>query len=159
MPADLPTIAELLRPEAVRVGLPGGPKAEVLDAVLALLAGAPEVADPARVRADVVAREAQMSTGVGQGLALPHARTAAVSGTAAAFAVTDEPVPFDAIDGEPVRLVFLLVGPEGERGRHVRLLGRVSLLMSRAPFRERLLAAASPEEVIAAFREAEGVLA
>ena len=160
MPAtDLISISDLLDPRAVRVGLPGGAKDAVLEAVVDLLASSDAVTDLGQVRRDVFARERQMSTGVGKGLALPHARSSAVRETVAAFAVTREAVAFDAIDGKPVRLVFLLVGPEGERSRHIRLLSRISRLMNRDAFREDLLAAATPEAALVRFREAEEALA
>lgn len=158
MPSGNQSIAELLRPEAVRVGLPGRSKTEVIESLLALVADTPEVRNAEQVHRDVFEREAQMSTGVGKGLALPHARSAAVTGTVAAFAVTAEPVPFEAIDEQPVRLLLLLVGPEDARSRHIRLLGRISRLMNREAFRESLLAAGSPEAVIALFEEAEAGL-
>jgi mannitol/fructose-specific phosphotransferase system IIA component (Ntr-type) len=96
-----------------------------------------------------------MSTGVGKGLALPHARSGGVTTTVAAFATTGGPVEYGSFDEQPVRLVLLLVGPDGERGTHVRLLSRVSRLMSDEAFRARLLAAGSEAEVLAAFSEAE----
>ena len=160
MSPDAPlSIVDLLRPEAVRVRVPGGEKDAVLDTVIDLIDGAPAVTDLDRVRRDVHAREEQMSTGVGMGLALPHARSAAVTDTVAAFAVTDAPVDFGAHDGQPVRLLVLLVGPEDERSRHIRLLGRVSRLMNREAFRARLLEAATPDEALALFRDAEAELA
>lgn len=158
MPAGNDSISELLRPEHIRVGLPGGTKTEVLDAVIDLLDRAPEVHRLETVRNDVWTRESQMSTGVGKGLALPHARSTAVRETAVAVAVTAEPVPFDAIDDQPVRLIFLIVGPEAARTRHIRLLGRISRLMNRDDFRESLLAAQTPEEVMSAFHEAEAAI-
>lgn len=153
------SISDLLTPETVRVGLAGQEKGEVLDAVIGLIGDNAAVDDLAQVRRDVFAREQQMSTGVGMGLALPHARSAAVTDTVAALAVTAEPVPFGSHDGEPVRLLFLLVGPEKERSRHIRLLGRVSRLMNQDVFRRRLLAASNPGEVLTLFRDAEAEFA
>ena len=112
-------IRDLLSTGAVRVGLPAPSKAAVLDGVVDLLAGHPVVLDLDGIREDVHAREARMSTGVGSGLAIPHARSGGVNGSAAAFAVTAEPGGFGASDGEPVQLVFLLVGPERERSHHL----------------------------------------
>lgn len=156
MPAtDQLSISDLLAAEAIRVGLVGEDKDAVIDGLVDLLAGHPDVLDLDTVRSDVHARERQMSTGVGKGLALPHARSAAVRATVAAFAVASEPVDYDAIDGEPVRLLFLLVGPDGERGRHIRLLSRLSRLMNRDAFREALLGAETPEGVLALFRDVE----
>lgn len=153
------SISDLLLPETVRVGMPGVEKDEVLNAVIDLLDGHPAVENLDDVRRDVFEREAQMSTGVGLGLALPHARTTAVTETVAALAITEEPVPFEAHDGEPVRLLFLLVGPDQARGRHIRLLGRVSRLMNHDPFRRQLLAATTSDEALALFRDADAELA
>lgn len=156
---DLLSINELLDPATVRVGLPGGDKDAVIDALVDLLGSHPAVMDPDEVRADVHAREQQMSTGVGKGLGLPHARSSAVRETVAAFATTADGVDYDAIDGEPVRLLLLLVGPEGERSRHIRLLSRISRLMNQEAFRASLLAAETPEAALDLFREAEEALA
>ena len=157
MPAS-PTLTDLLTPDRVRVQWAAATKGEVLDRMVALVASAPAVRDAARLGADVVAREAQMSTGVGGGLALPHARTPAVERTVAAFATLAAPVEYDALDGRPVRLVLLLAGPEGDRGRHVRLLARVSLLLADPAVRDRLLAAPSAAAALDAIREAEAAL-
>lgn len=149
-------LSDLLAPDRIRVRLAASTKPEILGQMAALVASAPAVLDARQLAADVEAREAEMSTGVGGGLALPHARTPAVEQTVAAFATLAAPVDYDALDGAPVRLVLLLAGPEGDRARHVRLLGRVSLVLSDAAVRDRLLAAGSPEDVLAVIREAEG---
>lgn len=158
MPSDL-TLTDLLTPDRVGVCLDVEDKDGAIGTVVRLVAGAEAVRDAARLEADVRAREAQMSTGVGDGLALPHARTAAVTATVAAFATLDPPVDFDALDGAPVQLVFLLAGPEAERGRHLRLLSRVSRLMADPDLRTRLYAASAPDDALAALRESEATLA
>lgn len=149
------SVTSLLSPDRVRVGLAGAGRDEILASALGLIEGAEGVTDFARVRDDVERREDLMSTGVGKGLALPHARSIGVTSTVAAFVVTQEPVEWGAFDEQPVRLVLLLVGPEAERGTHVRLLSRVSRMMSDDAFRTRLLAAGDTEDVLDAFAEAE----
>ena len=152
---DTFAVTALLAPERIQVGLSEHGKEAVIGAVVDLLASAPEVVDLARVSADVFEREAVMSTGVGKGLALPHARTSGVTGTVAAFAVTAHPVDYGALDGQPVRLVFLLAGPDTEHGTHIRLLSRISRLMNDDAFRTRLTEATDSEAVLACFQEAE----
>jgi PTS system fructose-specific IIA component len=149
------SVTSLLSPDRIRVGLAGAGKDEVLEATVRLIEGADGVSDFERVRDDVGRREALMSTGVGKGLALPHARSAGVIATVAAFATTSRPVDWGAFDDQPVRLVLLLVGPEAERGAHVRLLSRVSRMMSDDAFRARLVAAGNVDDVLDAFAEAE----
>ena len=152
MPAA--TLAPLLR--HVEVGLRAATQAEVLDALVSRVADAPEVRDAERLRADVAAREARMSTGVGDGLALPHARTSAVTGTVAALATLAEPLDWGALDGEPVTLVLLLAGPEADRAAHVRLLAHVSRVLSPTTVRVELAAAATADDLRAAVAAAEG---
>jgi len=156
LPQD--SISSLLTTQTVAVGMPGGDKLQVIDQMAALLRSDARVRDIARLGAAVREREAMMSTGVGTGLAIPHARTDAVLSTVAAFAVTSDPVGFEVPDDVPVRLVFLLAGPRADMSRHIRILSRVSRLMQRADFRDRLLAAGSEQEVLSLFEEAESAL-
>lgn len=151
-------INQLLTPERVRIGLPGTEKPEVIDALVDLLAGNEAIDNLEAVRTAIFEREKKMSTGVGKGLGLPHAKTAAATETVAAFATTEEPVDFGAVDDVPVRLLLLLVGPEDQKSQHVKILGRISRLVSRDSLRERLVAAESPETVIRALREGEAEL-
>ena len=156
--STIQNIHALLAPERVAVGLPGATKPEVLDAMIALVAGHPAVRDPEALRAAILAREAVMSTGVGKGVGLPHAKTDAVKGTLAAFSVTARPVAFGAIDDEPVRLLFLLVGTEAAKSQHIKILSRVSRLLNQASVREALVAARTAREVLAVFETAEAGL-
>jgi len=139
--ADVSTadIHQILTPRRIQLHTRATDKVDVLNQVVNLLKDASEVLDLETTRKAVFDREEMMSTGVGKGLALPHAKTPAVQDTVAALMVLDEPVPFDAIDNEPVRIVFLLVGPPEARSLHIKLLSRISRLMNRKAFRERLL--------------------
>ncbi len=145
------SLQSLLSPALIQVGLPGAGKASVINHTIDLLAGHPAVKDLERVRKAVLEREARMSTGIGHGVALPHAKVDAVEDTLVAFAVTAEPIDFEALDGEPVRLVFLLVSPAHSPGQHIRLLGRVSRVLSNVRVQHQLLNAQMPEDVLAAF--------
>lgn len=96
-----------------------------------------------------------MSTGVGHGFAIPHGKTDAVNEIIAAFARTSAPLEFDSLDGQPVRLIFLLVGKENLVGPHIKLLSRISRMMNQDEFRNKLLDAASSEELFNLFKEEE----
>lgn len=151
-------IHDLLSPETVQVGLPGSTKEEVLEHVIELLDGHPAVRDLQDVREAVLARERMMSTGVGKGLALPHAKTPSARESVAAFAITREPIDFGSIDSTPVRLIFLLVGTEAAKSEHIKILSRVSRLMNRERFRDRLLNVKEEKEVLAIFESGESDL-
>ena len=153
-----PTLLTLLDTSRIAVSLDAPTKPDVLHALSGLAATSSAVTDPEMLLEDITAREALISTGVGQGIALPHARTSAVTETVAAFATLAEPVEYDALDGEPVRLVLLIAGPDSERHHHVRLLSRVSRVLSDAETRDRLGASTGAADVLSAFADAEARL-
>jgi mannitol/fructose-specific phosphotransferase system IIA component (Ntr-type) len=151
-------INQLLRSEQVRIGLSGTTKEEVINALVDVLEGHESIDSLESVRKAIFDREEMMSTGVGKMLGLPHAKTSAATETVAAFATTEDPVEFGAIDDEPIRLLLLLVGPEEHKSKHIKILGRISRLVSRDALRERLIAAEDPETVIEILREGEAAL-
>lgn len=151
-------INQLLRPAQVRIGLSGTSKTDIIDALIGVLEDHDSITNLDAVRSAIFEREEMMSTGVGKGLGLPHAKTSAAKETVAAFATTETPVEFGAIDNEPIELLLLLVGPEEHKSQHVKILGRISRLISRDAFRQRLLKAEAPETIIDVLREGEAEL-
>ncbi|MEM1128503.1 MAG: PTS sugar transporter subunit IIA [Bacteroidota bacterium] len=154
----MPALYELLTASTVSVGLTATTKDDALHAMIDLLEGHPSVDDLTAVRRAVLEREAIMSTGVGTGLGLPHAKTDAVRRTVVAFATLRTPIAYDAIDGAPVDLLFLLVGPERAQTEHIRLLSRISRLMQRTDLRAALCAAPNVETILALFEASEATL-
>ncbi|SMO31836.1 PTS sugar transporter subunit IIA [Gracilimonas mengyeensis] len=133
-----------------------GSKKELINALVDSLKDKIETEESLEeVREAVFEREEIMSTGVGKGLAIPHAKTKAVDTNLAVFALLKESLDFDSIDKEPVRLVFLLVGPESNNSQHIKLLSRISRLMNSGSFREKILNCTTTEEILEAFREEE----
>ena len=114
-----------------------------------------KILDIEKVSSTIFEREKLVSTGVGKGFAIPHGKTDSIEDVVAAFAITKEPIDFDSIDGEPVRFIFLLIGKENLLNTHIKLLSRISRLMNKDEFREKLLEAATPEEVLEIFKEEE----
>jgi len=100
-------------------------------------------------------REQIMSTGVGKGLAIPHCKTKVVDENFGAFAILKEPLDFNSIDNQPVRLVFLLVGPDEKNSLHIKLLSRISRLMNSGTFRDKVLSCEDSKEVLDAFQQEE----
>lgn len=119
------------------------------------LAGLAELAsrrtgvDAALVLERLAAREAEGSTGVGSGVALPHAQLPGLERMTAVFLRLDPAVAFDAVDGRPVDLLFALFAPEGDSAAHLRALARISRLLRRAELREQLRAARSADAIYA----------
>lgn len=148
-------IESLLSESYVALNLELAQKSQVIATMLSLVERHPAVSDNFKLRADVLKREQEMSTGIGKSLALPHAKSAAVSQPVIAFATLKNALDFDSIDGEPVQIVFLLATPEAMLAEHLKLLGRITRLAGREEVRCKLLQASSPAEVIALFKEEE----
>jgi PTS system nitrogen regulatory IIA component len=98
-------------------------------------------------------REALGSTGIGQGVAIPHGKTNAVSKLVSAFGVCRQGLEFDSLDGEPVHLLFLLVAPEDSAGPHLKALARISRLLKDKHFRDSLLAARDEKTLVKTIRD------
>jgi fructose-specific phosphotransferase system IIA component len=148
-------ISDILTEESVKTGLPGNSKDEILDAMIDLIATSPKVLDKAKVRDAIFEREKIMSTGVGNGFAIPHGKTDAVSDIVAGFAVTASPIDYQSLDEKPVQLVFLLVGKDSMVGPHIKLLSRISRLMNKEDFRKRLLKVKTSKDLLDMFRQEE----
>ncbi len=144
-------ISEVLELKNVVYELKGSTKTEVIDEMINLFANDERVVDLDNVRASVYEREEIMSTGVGHGFGIPHCKTHGVTEIVAAFGKTKEPIEFDALDGNPVNLVFLLIGKDNLVAPHIKLLSRISLLMNKEEFRKNINDAKSSEEIFDLF--------
>jgi PTS system nitrogen regulatory IIA component len=133
-------IADLLSPDAVLAHVKATTKKQVLQEMAhkaALLIQLPE----RRIFETLTEREKLGSTGMGQGIAIPHGRVAGVEKMTGLFAQLDHPVDFDSMDDQPVDLVFLLLAPEGAGADHLKALARVSRLLRNQTICEKLRAA------------------
>ena len=139
-------ITDLLRPESIKIGGAPATKDEAIDELVDLMAKGGNVADKAAYAAAVREREAQFSTGLGDGIAIPHAKTAAVSAPGLAAMSAPGGVDYESLDGEPATLLFLIAAPEGEANTHLEVLSRLSTLLLDADFCSALRAAKTPEE-------------
>lgn len=109
----------------------------------------------AEIHAAVLRREALLSTGIGRGVAVPHARSSALKTMAMAVGTTRAPIDFDSVDSERVRLVWMLVGPGRTGGLHVRTLAAISELLRDDRVRGQLTGASTPGEFLRALEQAE----
>lgn len=148
-------ICDILRVEKIISSLQGTTKTEVINELLNLFKDDERVNDLEAMSNAVHEREKIMSTGVGKGFAIPHAKTNGVNEIVAAFGKLDKPIDFQALDEQPVSIIFLLVGKENLVGPHIKLLSRISRMMNKDEFRESLINAKTPEEIFSLFEEEE----
>ena len=133
-------IADLLSPDAVVSHLKAASKKQVLQEMANKAAGLTGLSGR-RIYETLAEREKLGSTGMGQGIAIPHGRVAGVEKMTGLFAQLDHPVDFDSMDDQPVDLVFLLLAPEGAGADHLKALARVSRLLRNQAICEKLRAA------------------
>ncbi len=146
-------ISDILVPEAMVLDLAGRTKRDVLAELAGALAKAESGVDETRLLEVLVDRETLQSTGIGEGVAIPHGKLPGLSRLLASFARTREGIDFDSIDGQPTHLFFLLVVPEHAGGQHLKALARISRFLRDGQFRNRLLEAENAEEVFRAIEE------
>jgi mannitol/fructose-specific phosphotransferase system IIA component (Ntr-type) len=159
VPAHLPAVepmnlSQLLRAPAIRLDLKVASKEDLIRQTVDLLDAEGILTDKDGVVHALLERERVMSTGIGGGVAIPHAQSPGVRELAVSFVRVAGDLPFDALDGKPVRLVFMIVGPE-ERGGFIRVLARISRLLYTGDLQRELLAAEAPEKVVEIIRREE----
>ena len=130
-------------------------KEEIISELVDLFKNDPRVSNLNDVKTCVLEREKIMSTGVGKGFAIPHGKTNSITDILAAFGKSEKPINYDALDGEPVQLVFLLIGKDAFVGKHIKLLSRISRLMNSDEFREKLVNSIDKNEILQIFKEEE----
>ena len=147
-------LTEFLTPERVVIPLAARDKAGIIAELTRHLVDR-SGGSFAEVLGAIAEREAVLSTGIGFGVAIPHARSSAVRELTVVCGVSPVPISYDSIDGEPVRLFFLIVGPEASAGQHVKVLSRIARLVRREHLRDQLCGAATAQEFYAALAQAE----
>jgi mannitol/fructose-specific phosphotransferase system IIA component (Ntr-type) len=148
-------LTELLTPDRVRIPLHAATKDALLRELVDIVAADENEAEQEEILRAVRERESVLSTGIGHGVAIPHGKSAVLPELRMAAGRTAVPVEFDALDGQPVALFFLLVGPETAAGPHIKALSRISRLVRRDDVRDRLIAAGTADEFLRALQEAE----
>jgi len=141
-------IKEILDIQSIRLGLEVNSKEECLKEMLILASKSGKVENLEAVSDAVYEREALMSTGIGKGVALPHCKTGKIETTVGAMAVLSKSIEYESIDGEPVNIVFLVLGLENNVGENLRLLSKVSRMLNNKKFREKLFACTDAVEVL-----------
>ena len=148
-------ITDLLDARSISLQAAPGNKEEALNQAVELMTQRGNISDKAAYRRQVGKREKESTTGIGEGIAIPHGKCAAVSAPGLAAMVIPGGVDFDSLDGEPVTLLFLIAAPDTEDNIHLDVLGKLSMLLMDEEFTQRLRGAGSVEEFIKIIDEAD----
>ncbi len=146
-------IVEFLNEKAITAQIRSTNKEDVIRELVDVLAKAEGFRNKEELVKVLINRENLGSTGIGQGVGIPHAKTNVVKKLVAAFGLCPQGVDFDALDGEPVYIFFLLVAPEDSAGPHLKGLARISRLLKDKYFRESLKALTDEKAILKLIRE------
>ncbi|CYV30034.1 PTS fructose transporter subunit IIABC [Streptococcus suis] len=148
-------IQDVLRKDVMLLDLQATSKEAVIDEMIASLVEKGYVTDFEVFKTGIMNREAQTTTGLGDGIAMPHAKNAAVKEATVLFAKSNKGVDYASLDGQPTDLFFMIAAPEGANDTHLAALAELSKYLMKLGFADRLRAVTNPEEVIAVFDTAE----
>jgi len=146
-------IMDFLNEKAVCADLKSTTKEGIIEELINLLAEAHSIKDKDRLLKILLERESLGSTGIGQGVAIPHGKSESVKDLIAAFGLSQKGVDYDSLDGEPVYIFFLLVAPEDCAGPHLKALARISRLLKDKYFRDTLRAAKDEKTIAKIIRQ------
>jgi len=141
-------LKKILTNESILPELKADTKRGVIEEMVGLMAASGKVTDPAATIQAILAREAKMSTGMQNGIAIPHGKTDAVNQLVAAIAIHRAGVDFSAMDGKPSHIFIITLSPENRAGPHIQFLAEISRVLSRPELREKLLNAATSDEIL-----------
>ena len=148
-------IQDVLRKDVMLLDLQATSKEAVIDEMITSLVDKGYVTDFEVFKTGILNREAQTTTGLGDGIAMPHAKNAAVKEATVLFAKSNKGVDYASLDGQPTDLFFMIAAPEGANDTHLAALAELSKYLMKPGFADKLRSVSSPEEVIAVFDEAE----
>ena len=148
-------ITDFLKEDCVIVNLKSRDKKGAIAELLSLLEKNKYIKDSKKILETVMEREKLGSTGIGQGIAVPHAKTEQIDNLVGALGISQNGVDFDSLDGEPVYIIFLLLAPTKSIGLHLKALAKIARLLKDRVFRNALRECKTPEEAIKIIREDE----
>jgi fructose-specific phosphotransferase system IIA component len=151
-------LTEILKPANIKIPLESKSKAEAIAELVNVLAAAGDVTDPKKVLDAVLEREQTRTTGIGNGLAIPHGKCSGTKDLVMAIGRAGTPIDFQSIDGRPVSIIWMLASPPDKTGPHIHALARISRLMTLDKFRAQLLAAKTPQEAFDIIVQQESAL-
>ncbi|MGO1368748.1 PTS fructose transporter subunit IIABC [Senegalia sp. (in: firmicutes)] len=141
-------ITELIKKDTIILDLENTKKEDVINELIDKLDEAGRLNDKAEFKKEILKRESEGTTGIGEGIAIPHAKTKAVNTPSIAFARSKDGIDFDSLDGEPTFLFFMIAASEGAHTDHLKTLQKLSTFLMDENFRKELLLAESKEEIL-----------
>ena len=139
-------LTEILKPQNIKIPLAAKTKTEAIGELVQLLAASGDITDAKKVLDSVLEREATRTTGIGNGLAIPHGKCSGTKDLVMAIGKADTPIDFQAIDGRPVTIIWMLASPPDKTGPHIHALARISRLMTIDKFRLAMMQAKTSQE-------------
>ena len=151
-------LTEILKPQNIKIPLEAKAKTDAIGELVGLLATNGDVTDSKKVLDAVLDREATRTTGIGNGLAIPHGKASGTANLVMAIGKPAAPIDFQAIDGRPVTIIWLLSSPPDKTGPHIHALARISRLMTIEKFRIALNGAKTGQEMFDIISQQESQL-
>ena len=148
-------ITDFLKEDCVLVSVKSRDKKGAIAELLELLKEKKYVKDSKDILDNVMEREKLGSTGIGQGIAVPHTKTEQIEDLVGAVGISNDGISFDALDGEPVYIIFLILAPTKSIGLHLKALAKIARLLKDKTFRNALRKSTQPAEVIKIIKEDE----
>ena len=148
-------IIQLLTEETIILNLDATSKQQVLEELTGQLEQAGKLVDRQAFLKDILARESQSTTGIGEGIAIPHAKSVAVKVPAIAFGRSEPGLDYESLDGQPAHLFFMIAATEGANDDHLEAMSRLATFLMDEKFRSRILAASSKQQVLQAITDKE----
>lgn len=142
-----------LTANSVKIGLTGKTKSEIIKEMVGIIIAANPNLEEEELLKAVFEREKQMSTGMNNGIAIPHGKTDAVKNLHVAIAVSKYPVEFESLDKKPARIFIMTISPKSQTGPHLQFLAEISRLLEKKEQRDKIFAVNSETELLQVFRE------
>ena len=151
-------LQELFIPGRIKCHMEAEDKAESFEELVDLLVMHYKLDCRDEILEAIIRREAKMSTGIKRGIAIPHAKTSFTTGVIGVLGISDRGIDYESLDGEPVRMLFLLVSSEEDAGTHLAVLKKIALLVENPGLYREACAAADPDKVHRVIRSYEEIL-
>ena len=148
-------LEEIVAIDSIDANIEVNSKSELLVKMVELASKSGKVSNKEEALIDILEREKLMSTGIGKGIALPHAKTNSVIDTVGSFVILKKPVDFESLDGEVVKIAFMLLGKEANVGLHLRILSKISRILNNDEYKKEIIGLRSGVEVIEFFKRLE----